>query len=361
MAIIGSSAPSQNTINYDALLSTSMTNYSKTFADNVSKSNAIFYEFQRRGMYKGKDGGERMSVPIMYGLGGADWYDGYDTLSTEPTDGLTTAFFEWRQMSAPITISRKEERQNSSSTRIADLLGTKITQAELGMKETFAKAMLQGNVSTGGASLATPVVSTRTGASGIDPLPLLVNAVPGAAGLIGNIDPSTNPFWQNQVTVSGLSGASKPTSFLQEADHLFNSCGKGPGGSPKLIVTDQVTFELWNAAYYDKYRKTADTDADYPFENIKFRNAIITWDEFVPDVANGTTTPNSGTGTAYFINPLFMGITYDTETNFISTPFVKPADQDAKVAQILWMGNMWISNRRKQGVWTNIPRTLTFA
>jgi hypothetical protein len=52
---------------------------------------------------------------------------------------------------------------------------------------------------------------------------------------------------------------------------------------------------------------------------------------------------------------------YDEQTNFVATPFMKPINQDARVAHILWMGNMCVSNRRKQAIWAKLPRTLTWA
>src|SRR5271157_3155829 len=122
-----SGAPSQNTINYDSILSTSLFNYQRTLTDNISKSNAFFYRIQENGMYEGLDGGVAIQIPLMYALGVMDWYDSYDTLSTEPTDGITSAFFDWRQAAVPISISRKEERQNSSTDRIIDLLKSKIS------------------------------------------------------------------------------------------------------------------------------------------------------------------------------------------------------------------------------------------
>lgn len=293
----------------------------------------------------------------MYGLSTADWYDGYDTLNTDPTEGITSAFFDWRQLSVPITISRKEERQNSSAHRILDLLKSKITQAEIGIKEKFAKAFMQGAAITGG-NISDPDTSNVNGATGIDPLGMLVKADPTTSTVVGNINQNTSSWWRNQFKDSALTGSSKASDFLFEADHQYNNCAKGPGGPPNLIVCDQTTFEMWRTAYYQVYRRNADSDKDYPFENFKFNRARVVWDEFMPDVKNNSTTVTSGS--VYFLNTKFLKVKYDKETNFINTPFVKPANQDAKVAHILWMGNLCISNRRKCGVWFDLPVTLAW-
>lgn len=365
MAVYGSvGAPSQNTINYDAIMSTSLFNYQRTLTDNISKSNAFFYQIQAHGFYNSLDGGISIQIPLMYALGAFDWYDSYDTLNTDPMDGITSAFFDWRQAAVPVSISRKEERQNSSTDRIVDLLKAKIMQAELGIKQGFNQALLQGSFANGtGTSIFQNSYSPATGALGIEPLFNIVNPMTPAGSanpVVGNINWQLQSWWQNQVLQSSLTAASNTSAFLNEAQRAFNNASKGPGGPPDLILTDQTTYELWNTAYYQVYRRQADSSDDFPFPNIKFHNALVVWDEFVPDVMNNTTNAQTGTGTALFLNTNFLQVKYDVESNFVATPFVKPVNQDARVAHIEWMGNTACSNRRKQCVWFNIPRNLSF-
>lgn len=355
-------APSQNTINYDSILGTSLFNYRRTLADNISKSNPFFYKMQENGMYKSEDGGVAIQIPLMYALGTADTYSGYDVLDDTPTDGITNAFFDWRQVAVPISISRLEERQNATSHRMANLLETKIMQAELGMKEFFAKQFLQGNALISSANnIYDPYLSTRNGSYGVEPITKLIARDPTSSSVqpaVGNINQSTSAWWRNQTTVSALTTSSKAVDWLMEADTVYNNCSKGPGGPPNLILCDQRTYQIWRAAYYAKYRATAESDNNYPFENFKFNRATVTWDEFVCDVESNSTTITYGT--AYFINTQFIQMTYDKESNFVNTPFQKPTNQDAKLAHILWMGNSCISNRRKLGVWCKLPSTLAF-
>lgn len=356
-----SGAPSQNTINYDSILATSLFNYRKKLQDNISKSNPFFYEIQKNGMYESEDGGVSIQVNLMYALTQADTYSGYDTLNTDTTDGLTSAFFDWRQVAVPISISRLEERQNSEAHRMANLLETKITQSELGLKEFFAKQLVQGNALVGTGNVYDPYLSTRNGSYGLDPLTKMIAVDPTSNSVqptVGNINQSTSSWWRNQTKVSSLTTSSTAIQFLLEADHLYNNCAKGPGGPPNLILTDQNTFEMWRAAYYSKYRQTTTSDPNYPFENFKFNRATVMWDEFMPDSYSNSLTITYGT--AFFINTSFMKVKYDKETNFVSTPFQKPVNQDAKVAHILWMGNTVITNRRKLGIWSKLPTSLTF-
>lgn len=365
MATYGAAnAPSQNTINYDSILGTSLFNYRKTLTDNISKSNPFFYKIQENGMYESEDGGVAIQIPLMYGLASPDTYSGYDVLNVDPTDGITNAFFNWSQMAVPVSISRLEERQNAQAHRIIELLKSKIYQAEIGIKQFFAQCLMQGAALTGAGNVYDNYASPANGSLGINPISQLVANAPSSSTIqptIGNINQSTNTWWRNQFKSSALTTSSNSLAFILECDTIYNNCAKGPGGPPDFILVDQNTYQIWRAAYYDVYRRFSDTDNNYPFENFRFNRAIVMWDEYVPDTLNNNTAFPATNGTAFYFNSKFLQVKYDAETNFVNTPFQKPVNQDAKVAHILWMGQTCINNRRKHGVQFGLPTSLTYA
>jgi hypothetical protein len=352
MAItFGASAPSQITTNLDALFATSLANYQKKLIDNIGKQIPLLDKIMRNGMYKSHAGGTHIAEPLLYGVGGFDWYDGYDTLDTSTLDGVTQSIWEWRQAAAPISYSMKEVKQNKQ--KIVDLVQTKIMQAEMGIKEGMNRAILQG---AGSGSIATAQTSAVNGSSGVNPLPFLVQYDPTATSSVGNIDQATYTWWRNQTKTST---ATTYTAFLLELANLYNNCSNGTGGEPDLILMDQTTYELFQAAMYEKWRKL-DNDKNFDWENTKFKRAVVTYDEMVPNVAAGTTdTTTSEGGTVYMLNTKFFKLRYEEDTNFVQGPFQKPVDQDARLAHILWMGNLTITNRRKHGVMGSIARTMT--
>ena len=67
MATIGSTAPSQNTINYDSLLTTTLMAYRKEMVDNIFKDSAFLAYLRMKGAVKKQNGGERVAIPLMYG------------------------------------------------------------------------------------------------------------------------------------------------------------------------------------------------------------------------------------------------------------------------------------------------------
>jgi hypothetical protein len=50
------------------------------------------------------------------------------------------------------------------------------------------------------------------------------------------------------------------------------------------------------------------------------------------------------------LNSDYISWVVDKETDFYTTPFMRPPDQDARVAQVLLMANLTCSNRQKHGV-----------
>lgn len=367
MATIGDTgAPSANTTYYDSLLSTTLMSYVKsgTMFDNVFKDSAFLQYMRQTDAVIKQDGGERIRLALMYGDNGTiKSYAGYDTLDTTPQDGMTTAFYEWREIGGTISISRKEERQNSGESAIMSLLGQKTKQAEMSMRELLNSQLLLGTVSS-----ATFV----PGNSGKDLNPLgyflrKANATdPVSGGNVGNIAGASNAWWRHKTAVidsgstdTGNAFALAVTTYagLKVALHrMYNHCSRGSGGSPNLVVSDQNTFESYNNALDTQVRYTNTKMADMGFETIKLRGATMVWDEVVPDIDNGTAAITAGT--AFFINTNFYHLIIDSQTDIVTTPFVEPENQTAKTAKILFMGNAGVSNLRKHGVVYGISQSI---
>jgi hypothetical protein len=348
-------APSALSLQYDAILSSTLFNYRKTLEDAISTANAFLFTLMKKnrsGYQKISDIGERMAMPLMYELGNADSYSGYDVLDTTPSDGITTAFYNWAQAAVPISISGLEEKKNSGEARIVALLESKTKQAELGLQEFFNKRMLQG---AGGATITTAYTSPMNGSTFIDPLPLQVAYDPTTATSIGNLPQNTYTWWRNQTKNSA---STTYAGFLKELRNARNNASKGPGGSPDLHLADQASAELYEAGLAAAHRNPSYQTADIPFDSVSFFGKPLCWDEFVPDAANGSATQSTTSGTWYMLNTQFWGIKVHAGTNFAPTPFTKPENQDARVSHVLWLGAMGCSNRRKQGVVGSIDTTI---
>lgn len=348
------------TLNYDALLSTTLFNYQKEMTDQISTANAFLFTLMNKeeNGYVSEDNiGDRAQIPLEYELQDADTYAGYDTITPTPIDGVTSAFYPWCQMANTIMISGLEEKKNSSEARLINLLETKTKQATGGFQTKFNKVLLQGNGVNVAAQVTSNYVSPDNGSSGFDPIAKGISFTPTSAGTVGGVDQVVNPWWQNKYydMSSAAAGSGSPTpqvttftGFLKALRHLRNECSKGIGGPPNLFIANQGVYELYEAALASAHRNPSYQTADIPFDNVAFYGKPIVWDEFMIDAKTPSTAITYGT--IYMINTKYWQIKYHSGTNFVASPFQKPVNQDAKAAMILWLGALLNSNRRKQGV-----------
>lgn len=356
-----SSAPSQVTINLDALFAQSLAKYTKQMADNIASANAFFHLMKKGDYYESENGGTDIRIPLLYALATGDSYDGYDELADSLTDGVTQSIWQWRQMAVPISYSMKEVIQNRE--KLIDLVDTKMTQAELGFQEMWPTHFFNG---AGGALLASPRTSPVNGSLSIEPLAELIHFTPTSSLAVGNINQSTSAWWQNQTKTSA---ATDLTTLLLETENLYNTCGRGTGGTPDLILTDQVTYEALVNAIYLKWRKVNQNDDDnFPFEFTRFKKAKVVWDEKMHDIYSQITYPNTLTyGSMYMMNTKFMRMKYIEGREFdmlkddAGKIFNKPIKGDSRLGHMAWMGQNCVNNRRKLGVMGKIARTFTNA
>lgn len=360
--------PSSLTDNYDALLTTTLRAMQPTIYDNITKGNVYLSWLRSRDRFRSQNGGERVKVGLMHALNTtADIYSGYGQLDTTPQDGITSAFYTWAQLSVSISISGLERRQNMGQSAAISLLQSKTEQSMASIMELCNNCLVSGKISSGASSADGQFVA-RTGtmdtsASGPLPLTALIDVTANRNAAVGNINPNTYSFWNNQSTSST---ATTFAGLKQEMHNMYNDCSKGVGGSPDLMLGDQVAWETYFNALQSQERyvineaRTVDvlggTDA------LAFRRAAFIWDEVVPDPeTNADIVDGIGTITAsaiYFINSQSMVWVYHPDANFTTTPFMRPENQDASVAQILWMGAVGTNNRRKNGVLDGIAQNI---
>ena len=371
----GSSAAPVNVSQYmDSVFGLSLANYRTTLTDNIGASNAFLMEIMRGDGYESADGGKYIEEPLLYALTPADSYDGYDELSTLPTDGVTDAIYQWRQTAAAITYSMKEVILNQK--KIVNLVKTRIKQAELGLQETFAQSLQWGSCALGGTTITTPRLSPTNSSSHIDPLGAFVRFDPTSAtnptlgGIVQSL--ATNNWWRNRTKTSA---ATDYVTFILEMENMYNQCAMGSGGPPNIILADQVSYELYIAAYFFRYRiAPGDAPENFPFEAKKFKKALIVMDDKVPDYYSDAapTSQNAGGvssgltyGSMIYLNTNFFKLRYHPDRDWEmledenGKTFVKPINGDSRTGHVAWMGNTSCNNRRKQGVLGKIARTLT--
>lgn len=309
--------------NVDELLSTSLVNMIPGIRDNVFKSNPVL-----NWLYQGKNGGKQrkkggvaLSHAEMYGKNTtAQSYQRYDMLDTTPQDGLTRDQWLWAQYAATITIDGFSERvANAGDSKLEDILEAKKLQAEESLNLLLEQHIFQASPGSKDiSSLATIVASS---------------------GTVGGINGTTYSWWAAQQTASGSFAAQGRADLTA----LWNTISViNPIGGPEMIVSDQASFQYYESSLVAQERFTDNKMVDIGIENLKFKATPWTW------------SPQATSGVIYALHSKGLEFVVNSDTDFLTTPFVTPTNQDARTAKILLACALISGNRRKLGKLTGV-------
>jgi len=304
----------------DSVLSTTLANYKEKLEDNIFKTIPLYHKLYSDGKKRTLSGGDSIVVPLMYGKNTTvAGYSGYGIIDTTPQEGITAAKYNWKQIGGSVSISGKEARQNSGAEQIINLLKSKTMQLENSMREYM-----------GGKLFA-----ASTTDAGTDPHGLAT--IVATSGTVGGIAKATYSWWQSQTGTA----ASFAANGLDEMRNLFNDCSQfSAADHPDFIITDQTNFERYEKILQPQERFNDSKTADGGFQNLLFKAVPLTWD------------PQCTAGKMYLLNTKYLELVVHSDADLKFGEFQEPENQDAKVAKMIWMGELTVSNCAKQGVLT---------
>lgn len=345
---------------FDQILATTYDAYRPVMVDNIFKMSAFFYKLYTSGRVEHQDGGASLIFPLMYADNDtAAWYQDDQAIDTTVQNGMSAAKMPWTQLAASVSFTRKQRRMNSGRSQIINLITAKIRQAEMTLYETMNDALYSaGKYNDSQTSLQ------------IAGLGALAAEAPNSYD-VGGIDTSAYTWWQNKVR-GNKNAAGTGASLVWKEDQDSSSvtatgpvymreayayASKGTGGSPDFGMASLFGY-LSYENYMANFQRYRDPDmAKMGFDNIRFRNMDLFWDESA--TSSSVTAANGQTSKELFfmLNTNFLSLKVDSQTDFIRTEFKRPVNQDSEAALILWMGNLCTTKRSKQCVFVNADIT----
>lgn len=269
-----------------------------------------------------KQGGASILVPLMFGKNSTfKAYAGDDVLDTSGQEGLTLASFTWRNYGGTIKYAGDEIRMNSAE-KLHDLAKAKILQATMSGKDKLNSDLFA-------TSQATKAVSC---------LPILVDA----SSTVGGINSTTYSWWQADVNSSVGSFASNGLDKMRDIRDDISLMGQQGGMLPDLYLTTQLVKELYEASQLPAYRYAPSDSPDAGHESLMFSGGKVDMD------------PNVATGEMYALPSDSLEFVVHSDADWQIGEFQKPPTQDVYIAQVIWMGNLVTSNRRRLGKLTGI-------
>lgn len=305
--------------NVTSLLATTLSKYSKTMADNIFNQIPLLAFLGMKNKVT-EDGGATLVRPIVYAKNStATAYASDDILDTTIQDPFTAAQYQWRQYAASVAVTGRIERQNSGDSQVIDYVNAQIQTAELSIKDKLNNDLW---------------LSAQAGPK-VTPLAAIVDST----GSVGDINGGTQSWWQSTEIASG-SFAARGLSDMRSAWNQINV--RNPVGPADMVISDRTSYEAYEAAMVPALRLTDTKMGDLGFENFKYKTATWTFD------------PVATSGVIYLLNSRCLELVQHARTQFVLSEWVKPANQDVKVAQILWMGELTTNNRRKHALLTGV-------
>lgn len=302
-------------------LNTSLANYAKTLTDNAYNDPVLWKMLNMSENKRLVDGGLSLTETLIkekQTAGG--FYLGADVLNQSVPNTLTTVEYLWQNAYEPIQITRDEERVNSGQVhKILDLVATKTELSRKAIVERLDQA------------LSTPVGE----ANNLIDLETLVNT-----GALGNLNGSTDTFWQATVTTSGAF-ATQGLTDMNTATLAVSS--SATIDNPTVYITTKTVWgKFWNTRLPLERLSNGDLTANAGVKNVTFMGVPLVYGN------------NISSGLLFGLNLNYVRLQVDSMTDLITTDFVSPVNQTVKVAYYLWRGNLTTGNRRRNFKLTSI-------
>lgn len=311
------------------IVTTTLRDRTGQLADNVTNNNAILRQLKKRGNIREFSGGRTMVEELFYQENQTyQRYSGYDILNVAPSDVISAAEYEIKQVAVAVSISGLEEIQNQGKNAIIDLLGARIENAEDTMMNGLSTDLYSNGTATGGKQ--------------IGGLQLLVADTP--TNVVGGIDRNTWTFFRN-ISFDATTDGGSPMSAANAQDYMLRVWLQVCRGTdkPDNILADNNYYRAYRESLTAIQRITDSDTAQAGFTNILWEGTPVIFDGGI-----GGACP---TNHMYFLNSKYIKYRPVSNRNMDQIGGDRwSINQDATVNLIGWAGNMTLSGGKFQAV-----------
>jgi hypothetical protein len=287
----------------------------KKVEDSVFSSNVLLDLLRKKGIKK--KGGTQLSQPVNLGRNtNVGSYFGYDILENDPMQTLGKAILEWSQYYGAVSVSGRDQRINEGSPEaIFDLIDNELDI----VKESLMECM------------TIDVFGDGSGNFGKD-LDGLTEAIDDGTNFATYEAINGNVYldWKANYYANGGIGRAVTVKLLGRARSATLSKGmKANVGITTVAILDKLSEMV------QPYMVVGE-GTDKPnlgFDNVTFQRTPVFADE------------NCTANRFYWLQLRDIQMVVHPSCDFVFVPFAKPINQDAQVAYILWMGNLFCKRR----------------
>lgn len=283
--------------------------------DNIFDSNPFYQRMKSKNMMK-LDGGTKILQPLEYAVNSSGgWYDGADTLNTAENEVVTAAEYDWKFSYENITIKRTDELKNSGDSQKVSLARSKTQNAEKSMSDKLGTALWNAGTNAKAMAGLRHLLST--------------------SNTVGGIDQSTNSWWQSNVD----STSTVVTMAALQTQYSLATIGSE---TPTVAYTTRTIYDLYYNLLQPQQRFMDSGTAKAGFSSLMFNGVPIISDSHAP------------ASHLAFIDERYLKLVVHKDEFFRFEPFVKPVNQNVRVAKIYFAGNLVSSQERKHALFTGL-------
>ena len=310
----------------------------KRLTDNIFDSFPTLDAFRRRGM-ETETGGKEIKESLMYAGNTGQWMDGYDTLNTDAVDGITAAFYPWRYIVVPITISFTEEKENRKREDAMSMLAAKTEQSMMTARDSINAA----------------IFGAQTGKAMLGFQDIIADAP--TTGTVGGINRANESWWRNQADTTATTFTTQTTTNIFDGVTrwlaVWDSCSEGNQKPTHLFSTPSISQAYRTALSSQGYARLQLNDPSTM--GLNTGGGVGAGAEGTPFEGVNLVADRDCTALhTYFVNMRFMKMKIQAGLNFSKTPFQSGVNQLAQVAYIVVGIQLVTNNARRQGVATAI-------
>jgi len=312
------------------LIATTISDWHKEFADNVSNSNALLALLKQGGRIRTVEGGKDINTPLTYAEETMTWYSSNELLSRALKETISEATYAPANAAVSVTLDGPTIAKNSGRAAILNILEGKMDNAQVTMNNNIAKC-IYGDGTTPKTFPGLLAMVTRDG-----------------NGTVGGIVASATEwtFWMNQFqAVARATGLQYP-ALKAAMNALWLKLVRGTE-HPDLIVADGEIYGTYESGLQENQRYADARLGSLGFETLKYKQAAIVYDAPATGLGPGSDPTKSG---AYYLNTKYFKFEVYSGRNFeaLDLPDQSP-DMDAVTKHIAFMGCLSMANRALQG------------
>jgi hypothetical protein len=327
--------------------------------DQFFKSNAFYHRARNR--VKKFSGGRAIVQPLAWKAegGGGGWFSGTDVLDTTIRDPIQSAVWMAKNAYVPISISWEDEKLVQGPTMVKSLVETKGEIARHTAIDLIGTDLF--NDGTDGKRLTGLQYALRDftgGAPGVLPAQTYGGIARQGRNDGGGGGTQTNNWWVHlgdntayDTAAAGNFDPLTPGKVHGVIGKMWAQIGIASGKQPTLMVSNWGAFTAYHNALSlnDRYMRPQQNSelAKAGYRSLMYNNAAWVVDERAP-------RSSAKIEKIYFINEDTVRLYIHSDADFAYEGFRKPHNQMARVAYILFRGELCVIEPRGNGVISSV-------